>query len=670
MKDYGHFLENGEFLITNPATPRRWWAWLAGRGPRALLSVDGQEEIYLDGETYKCSKLIYLRDNDTGKFWNIGWHPVGTPYEAFSARISPGELHLKTLVEQLEASLSVKLDQKTNEEIWQLSLENKSQTKRRISVFFVVAWQEKVSAVRLSRNTIIATGVSPEHSALNTQTDASELASYYLKLGSADSFETVKERFIGAWGSFSRPQAVLDGKCSQMIATADEDSLAVSQKNITTTRGTVGLEFRTGLTKPSGQAAAREMNWHWERALEAIALKTPVSEDNLAFNSALKYQIASTSDAPAEPLELMAMVSMTDKPQQFDQDITQMLSAQKTSGQFDSPEKTLDLLELIIRYQFESGNKNFLIESVSYLDSGSGSILSHMIRAIRFLIDELSDTNSAVVPETGRVSYLIRQVMPILENQGEHHLVRELESFLQALSKKVARQYRGGIWATPNRKGLIIAREQLWLIIGNLLEAKQAQRLFELLWRRLYSPVGIRERWPIQKDNPGCRGNGAVNAEDSALMMWVSCLMGQPERSYKIWQTLNPVRLSRLNLGYDGEPYLVPSLLFGPDHPRSGKSYQKENFKALVRLYLVLTEQMLGVRASPGGLRIEPRLPADWQQVNFSRPFRGADYHIRLHDPLQAKMGIERIMVDGVRQTGKVILPFSGGKHFIEVALS
>lgn len=670
MKNYGHFLENGEYLITNPATPRRWWAWLAGRDFKALLSIDGQEEIYFDRRTYRCSKLIYLRDNDTGRYWSIGWHPVGTPYEFFSARISPGELHLNTLVEQLQASLSVKLDQKTNEEIWQLNLENKSQTKRRISVFFVVAWQEKVSKVHLSHNSIIATVAPPNQSTLDNVTITDDSTSYYLRLASADSFETLKDRFIGTWGSFSRPQTVILGKCSQMIATADEESLAVCQKNIATTRGTVSLEFRTGLAKSSGQTANREVDWHWKRALGAIALKTPVSEDNLAFNSALKYQIASLVDFRTEPLELMAIVSMTDKPQQLEQEVAEMLSAQKSSGQFNSPEKTLDLLELMIRYQFESADEDFLTKSISYLDSGSGSGLSHLIRAIRFLIDELSDTNSTVVPETGRVSYLIRQSIPILENQSEHHLVRELEGFLQALSKKIAQQYRGGIWAASNRKGQIVAKEQAWLIIGNLLEARQAQRLFELLWRRLYSPVGIRERWPIQKDNPGSRGNGAVNAEDSALMMWASCLIGQPERAYKIWQTLNPVRLSRLSLGYDGEPYLVPSVLFGPDHPRSGKSYQAENSKALVRLYLVLTEQILGVRASLGGLRIDPRLPADWQQVDFSRPFRGADYHIRLNDPLQAKMGVERIIVDGVRQTGKVILPFSGGKHFIEVAVS
>ena len=70
-----------------------------------------------------------------------------------------------------------------------------------------------------------------------------------------------------------------------------------------------------------------------------------------------------------------------------------------------------------------------------------------------------------------------------------------------------------------------------------------------------------------------------------------------------------------------------------------------------------------------GGLKIDPCIPRNWRQVEFSRHFRGAEYHIRILNPTRQTKGVDRIMVDGIRQTGNFIRPFQTGIHYVEVFL-
>ena len=96
MSKYGYFNEEGtEFTITNPKTPRAFdnFMWndvmfssVHQTGVGFIdYQIDGTEAVQLltgigricdfdvFGRDHLMSRLIYVRDNETGEFWNVNW---------------------------------------------------------------------------------------------------------------------------------------------------------------------------------------------------------------------------------------------------------------------------------------------------------------------------------------------------------------------------------------------------------------------------------------------------------------------------------------------------------------------------------------------------------------------------------------------------------------------
>lgn len=103
---YGHFNKDGtEFIITNPDAPRALDNFLWNDACFSIVQHTGvgcfdyqpgdKEAIQLltgigrtcdfdvFGREHLMSRLVYIRDNDTGTFWNLNWEPVCRPAEKF-----------------------------------------------------------------------------------------------------------------------------------------------------------------------------------------------------------------------------------------------------------------------------------------------------------------------------------------------------------------------------------------------------------------------------------------------------------------------------------------------------------------------------------------------------------------------------------------------------------
>jgi cellobiose phosphorylase len=104
---FGHFNSDGtEFVVTDPNTPRAFDNFLwndaifsnvqqTGVG-YADYQVGDKEAIQLMtgvgricdfdvfGRDHLMSRLIYIRDNETGEYWNVNWEPVGRKPESYT----------------------------------------------------------------------------------------------------------------------------------------------------------------------------------------------------------------------------------------------------------------------------------------------------------------------------------------------------------------------------------------------------------------------------------------------------------------------------------------------------------------------------------------------------------------------------------------------------------
>jgi cellobiose phosphorylase len=128
--DCGHFSKDGlEYVVTRPDTPRPfdnmlWNKQLLGNvqqtgagytdyqiGSFEMTKLSQGIGRICDFDVYGrdtfLNRLVYVRDNKTGKFWNVGWEPVKAKPTRFRARHGLGYTVIENTTDGIDASFRV-----------------------------------------------------------------------------------------------------------------------------------------------------------------------------------------------------------------------------------------------------------------------------------------------------------------------------------------------------------------------------------------------------------------------------------------------------------------------------------------------------------------------------------------------------------------------------------
>jgi cellobiose phosphorylase len=73
-----------------------------------------------------------------------------------------------------------------------------------------------------------------------------------------------------------------------------------------------------------------------------------------------------------------------------------------------------------------------------------------------------------------------------------------------------------------------------------------------------------------------------------------------------------------------------------------------------------VSQYILGIQPDYDGLKIDPCVSSDFGDYTIDRRFRGAVYHIQVHNPDHVQKGIRSLTVNGKVIEGNVI-PFEEG---------
>lgn len=156
---HGYFHEEGcEFVVTNPKTPRPFDNFLWNNAIFSNVQqtgvgycdyqVGGTEAVQLltgvgricdfdvFGRDHLMSRLFYVRDRDTGEFWNVNGEPVWKQMESYECRHGLGYSILTTLTQGIRSQLRIFIPPGDDPvELWTLTLTNTTRAARRLSVF-------------------------------------------------------------------------------------------------------------------------------------------------------------------------------------------------------------------------------------------------------------------------------------------------------------------------------------------------------------------------------------------------------------------------------------------------------------------------------------------------------------------------------------------------------
>src|SRR5262247_1562053 len=131
---YGYFDDTQrEYVITRPDTPLPWINHLGSEEYFGIISnTAGGYSFYRDARLRRLTRYrynnspldiggryIYLRDDESEKFWSPSWQPTRQPVEDYTCRHGMGYTQIGSRYEGIEASTRYFVPPGENLEIWQ-----------------------------------------------------------------------------------------------------------------------------------------------------------------------------------------------------------------------------------------------------------------------------------------------------------------------------------------------------------------------------------------------------------------------------------------------------------------------------------------------------------------------------------------------------------------------
>ncbi len=226
---------NREYVITTPKTPLPWINYLGNKDFFSLISnTCGGYSFYKDAKLLRLTryrynnvpydnngKYIYIKNGDT--VWNPGWQPVKTALDSYECRHGLGYSKFTSSKDSIKASLLTFVPMNDSCEVTQLQVTNEGSTKADLQVFSYVEfclWNADDDMKNFQRN--LSTGeVEVVDSTIFHKTEYRERRNHYAVYSvntKVDGFDTSRDEFLGAYNGPDHPDAVLEGKSRNSVA--------------------------------------------------------------------------------------------------------------------------------------------------------------------------------------------------------------------------------------------------------------------------------------------------------------------------------------------------------------------------------------------------------------------------------------------------------------------
>lgn len=459
---YGFFdLKEKEYVITRPDTPLPWINYLGCEEYCGLMSnTGGGYSFYKDPRerrllryrynnipTDRGGRYLYIRDNETKKFFSPTWQPTcQIPVSKFQAGEEKGEdmnyecrhglgyTSVSSEYLSLKAKITYFVPLSENLEIWQMEIKNLSDQSRDLSIFSFVEfcfWDALNDMTDYQYNLNIG---ETEHidgiiyHLSRVRTGQNYFAYFACSNKKIAGFDGERTGFLGPYGSLSSPRAVVEGKCSNSIACgwapvgAHQINVKLEPDETKTLIFIVGYsedreDVKRVLSKYQTPEAVSEelskLRKYWEHNLEKFQVQTEDEDLNVMVNVWNQYQCRTTfnwsrsasyyesgigrgmgfRDSNQDTLGFVHMI-----PEKVKQRIIDLASNQFKKGDAYHQYSPLtkegngggysdDHLWLIIStvsYIKETGDIKFLDEKIPFADGSSSSLYDHLKKAIDF----------------------------------------------------------------------------------------------------------------------------------------------------------------------------------------------------------------------------------------------------------------------------------------------
>jgi cellobiose phosphorylase len=222
-------------------------------------------------------------------------------------------------------------------------------------------------------------------------------------------------------------------------------------------------------------------------------------------------------------------------------------------------------------------------------------------------------------------------------------------------------------------EGQIFIEPQGWAVLGGVgLASGRARQALDSVRERLATPHGIVLQQPayatyhlalgeISSYPPGYKENAGIFSHNNTWIQIAETMLGDGDRAFEYYMAICPSAKEPQIEVYRAEPYVYAQMTAGPDAPTCGEAKNSWLTGTASWSFVAVSQYILGVRPTFGGLRVDPCIPRRWKSFTVRRLFRGRTYEIRVTNPVGVSRGVRSMTVDGRPVAGNVIPLGLGG---------
>ncbi|HAI52537.1 MAG TPA: N,N'-diacetylchitobiose phosphorylase [Firmicutes bacterium] len=321
---YGYFDDaNREYVIERPDIPVSWTNYLGVKDFCTVISHNGGGYSFFKSPQHhritrfrpngvpldRPGHYVYLRDDATGEYWSVSWQPVGVDLSKAAYQCRHGLSYSKFLCSyrDIEAQQLLFVPVADDLELWDVRLKNTSPETRRLSVFTYVEFSFHHVDIdnQNFQMSLYASGSSLQDGIIEYDFFYEPWTFHYFTANfEPDSYDSIRDVFIGPYRTESNPVAVERGVCSnrsqlggnhcgalhkRLSLEPGEEVRLISLLGVGPRRA--GQEMRKKYADPASvDAAFVELQRHWQQKLEALQCRTPHEGLNTMINTWNLYQ--------------------------------------------------------------------------------------------------------------------------------------------------------------------------------------------------------------------------------------------------------------------------------------------------------------------------------------------------------------------------------------------
>lgn len=810
---FGHFDDvRKEYVINTPKTPYPWINYLGNEQFFGLISnTAGGYTFYRDARLRRLTRYrynnipldtggryYYLRDHSNDDFWTPGWMPVKRDLDFYECRHGLGYTSITGERGGISVNQLAFIPLGYNGEVHRLTVKNTGSENKTVSLFSFAEfclWNAQDDMTNFQRN--LSTGeVEVKDSVIYHKTEYRERRNHYAFYSvnrNIDGFDTDRESFVGLYNGLHEPQAVVQGKANNSVASgwspigSHEVKLTLApgeEQSLIFILGYVEVPEEEKWEAPSVinkkpalamiekfatdadvDRALAELATYWDGLLSKYQINSGDDKLNRMVNIWNPYQCMVTFNMsrsasyfesgigrgmgfrdsnqdllgfvhqiPERARERILDIAAT----QFEdgsayhqyQPLTKKGNNEVGSGFNDDP---LWLILGTAAYIKETGDVSILDEQVPF-DSNpdnTATLFEHLKRSYYHVIHNLgphglpligrADWNDCLnlncfskepgesfqtteniaggTAESVFIAGLFVYVSPDFEEicrmRGLDNEAKEAAGHAEKMRTITLEHGFDGDWflraydhygekigSKENEEGQIFIEPQgICVMAGIGVEEGLADKAMTSVKDRLDTKYGIVLQQPpyskyylnlgeISTYPPGYKENAGIFCHNNPWIMIAETVLGHGDRAFEVYSKIAPAYLEDISEVHRMEPYVYSQMIAGKDAVRHGEAKNSWLTGTAAWNYVAITQAILGIQADFRGLKVDPCIPAAWDEYEITRVFRGDTYVIKISNPNHVSKGVKSMTVDGKDVEGNIIAPIGdGGVHQVVVTL-